>query len=79
MGNRLIESTYLEPGTENEINTLIKALKDTAIGFDNMNFMSRKISSETLVKPLTHICNLSLNQKIFPSHPLVQKWWSYVV
>ena len=55
IGNRLIESTYLEPVTENEISTLIKALKDTETGFDNMNSMSLKISSETLVKPLTHI------------------------
>ena len=67
MGNRLIESIYLEPVTENEINTLIKALNDTATGFDNMNSMSLKISSETLIKPLTHICNLSRTQGIFPS------------
>ena len=67
MGNRLIESIYLEPVTENEINTLNKALKDTATGFDNMNSMSLKISSEILIKPLTHICNLSLTQGIFPS------------
>ena len=67
MGNRLIESIYLEPVTENEINTLIQALKDTATGFDIMNSMSLKISSETLIKPLTHICNLSLTQGIFPS------------
>ena len=67
MGNRLIESIYLEPVTENEINTLIKALKDTATWFDNMNSMSLKIFSETLIKPLTHICNLSLTQGIFPS------------
>ena len=67
MGNRLIESIYLEPVTENEIITLIKALKDTATGFDNMNSTSLKISSETLIKPLTHICNLSLTQGIFTS------------
>ena len=67
MGNRLIESIYLEPVIENEINTLIKVLKDTATGFDNMNSMSLKISSETLIKPLTHICNLSLTQGIFLS------------
>ena len=86
MGNRLIESIYLEPVTENEINTLIKALKDTATGFDNMDSMSLKISSETLIKPLTHVCNLSLTQGIFPQsienckcHPLVQRWWSSVV
>ena len=67
IGNRLIESIYLEPVTENEINTLIKSLKDTATGFDNMNSMSLKISSETLIKPLTHICKFSLTQGIFPS------------
>ena len=67
IGNRLIESIYLEPVTENEINTLIKSLKDTATGFDNMNSMSLKISSETPIKPLTHICKFSLTQGIFPS------------
>ena len=67
MGNRLTESIYLEPVTEKEINTLISALKDTATGFDDMNSMSLKISSEILVKPLTNICNLSLTQGIFPS------------
>ena len=67
MGNRMTESIYLEPVTEKEINTLISALKDTATGFDDMNSMSLKISSEILVKPLTNICNLSLTQGIFPS------------
>ena len=67
MGNRLNESIYLEPVTEKEINTLISASKDTATGFDDMNSMSLKISSEILVKPLTNICNLSLTQGIFPS------------
>ena len=67
MANRMTESIYLEPVTEKEINTLISALKDTATGFDDMNSMSLKISSEILVKPLTNICNLSLTHGIFPS------------
>ena len=67
MGNHLTESIYLEPVTEKEINTLISALKNTATGFDDMNSMSLKISSEILVKPLTNICNLSLTQGIFQS------------
>ena len=67
MGNRLNESIYLEPVTEKEIKTLISALKDTATGFDDMNSLSLKISSEIVVKPLTNICNLSLTQGIFPS------------
>ena len=65
MGNRLTESIYLEPVTENDISTLIKSLKDTATGLDDMNSMCLKISSEFLVRPMTHICNLSVTQEIF--------------
>ena len=66
LGNRLTESIYLDPVSENEIGQLIKSLKDTAAGFDDLNAMCLKISSQFLVKPLTHICNLSLSQGIFP-------------
>ena len=66
LGNRLIESIYLAPVSENEIGQLIKSLKDTAAGFDDLNAMCLKISSQFLAKPLTHICNLSLSQGIFP-------------
>ena len=66
LGNRLTESIYLDPVSENEIGQLIKSLKDTAAGFDDLNAMCLKISPQFLVKPLTHICNLSLSQGIFP-------------
>ena len=66
LGNRLTESIYLAPVSENEIGQLIKSLKDTAAGFDDLNAMCLKISSQFLVKPLTHICNFSLSQGIFP-------------
>ena len=56
---------YLDPVSENEIAQLRKSLKDTAAGFDDLNAMRLKISSQFLVKPLTHICNLSLSQSIF--------------
>ena len=78
MGNRLIESIYLEPVTENEINTLIKALKDTATGFDNMNSMSLKISSETL-QFVSYPRNFPQSIENCKCHSLVQKWWSNVV
>ena len=55
MENRLTESIYLEPVTEKEIDTLISALKYTATGFDDMNSMSFKISSEILLKPLQFV------------------------
>ena len=66
LGNRLTESIYLAPVNENEIRQLIKSLKDTTAGFDDLNSMCLKISSRFLLKPLTHICNLSISQGIFP-------------
>ena len=66
LGNRLTESIYFASVNEKEIGQLIKSLKDTAAGFDDLNSMCLKISSQFLVKPLTHICNLSLSQGIFP-------------
>ena len=66
LGNRLTESIYLAPVSENEIGQLIKSLKDTTAGFDDLNSMCLKISSRFLLKPLTHICNLSISQGIFP-------------
>ena len=66
MGNRLTESIYLAPVSENEIGQLIKSLKDTTAGFDDLNSMCLKLSSQFLLKPLTHICNLSISQGIFP-------------
>ena len=66
LGNRLTESIYLAPVNENEIGQLIKSLKDTTAGFDDLNSMCLKISSRFLLKPLTHICNLSISQGIFP-------------
>ena len=66
LGNRLTESIYLAQVSENEIGQLIKSLKDTTAGFDDLNFMCLKISSQFLLKPPTHICNLSISQGIFP-------------
>ena len=42
LGSRLTESIYLAPVNENEIGQLIKSLKDTAAGFDDLNTMCLK-------------------------------------
>ena len=60
LGNSFTETIYLAPVNENEIGQLIKSLNGTAAGFDDLNSMCLKISSQFLVKPLTHVCNLSL-------------------
>ena len=65
LGNRLLEAMYLAPVNKNKIGQLIKSLKDSTAGFDDLNSMCLKISSQFPVKPLSHICNLSLSLKVF--------------
>ena len=65
LGNCLTETIYAAPVNEKEIGQLIKSLKDTAAGFDDLNSMCLKVSSQFLVKALTHFCKLSLSRKVF--------------
>ena len=51
----------------------LKSLKNTTAGFDDLSSMCLKISSQFFVKPLTHICNLSLSQGIFPEQLKITK------
>ena len=67
LDSRQIESMNLTPVSENKIWQLIKSLQDTAVGgYDDLNCKCLKISSQFLVKPLTHICNLSFSQGNLP-------------
>ena len=66
LGSCLAESIYLAPENETENGQFLKSLKHTAAGFDDLNSMCLKITSETLVQPLTHICKLFLSPGIFP-------------
>ena len=66
MGDRIEQSIFLEPVTEGEINQIIISLNDNAPGYDDISAMLLKVSSMYISQPLTYICNLSLQEGVFP-------------
>ena len=66
MKDRVLESIFLEPVTEEELYKLISKLKDSANGWDDLGSKFIKLSLHYIVKPLSYICNQSLQEGIFP-------------
>ena len=57
---------YLYKVTEIEIQNIIKSLKKGAAGYDEVDASALKMISDSVSLPLTHLCNLSLSQGVFP-------------
>ena len=66
MGDRLIESIYLEPVTCMEIDQIIKELKNGAPGYDEITAFVLKDTRQSISNPLCYLCNLSLSGGVFP-------------
>ena len=62
----MINFLILEPVSEEEMVDIFKELKNSAPGCDEIKAGPLKIASQFLVKPLSYLCNLSLDQGIFP-------------
>ena len=58
---------FLRPVTEEEICTIISGLRDSAAGWDEIPAKILKRCMQFIVVPITHVCNLSLFNGIFPS------------
>ena len=59
-------SLYLEPVTEQEIYKIVSSLKNSSPGYDNLSPSILQLSLPLICPLLTHICNLSLSEGIFP-------------
>ena len=59
-------SLYLEPVTEQEIYKIVSSLKNSSPGYDNLSPSILQLSLSLICPLLTHICNLSLSEGIFP-------------
>ena len=66
MKSKALYSLYLEPVSESEIHKLITSLKSASPGYDNISSSILKLSLTSICAPLTHICNMSLQEGIFP-------------
>ena len=60
-------SLFLLPTTDQEVNNIIKQLKDGASGKDGITSLSLKLVSDFIVKPNTRTVNLSFSQGVFPN------------
>ena len=59
-------SLYLEPVTEQEIYKIVSSLKNSSPGYNNLSPSILQLSLPLICPLLTHICNLSLSEGIFP-------------
>jgi len=58
--NKIRDSIYFHPTTENEVSIILADLRNSSAGYDNINIKAVKAVRDQIIKPLTHLCNLSL-------------------
>ena len=69
LGDIIKETIFLTPEYNLKVENIILSLKNSATGHDDIGASLLKLSSEHIVAPLTHICNLSLSEGVFPVFP----------
>ena len=61
----MVNSLFLEPVTENEIQKIILSLKNGAPGYDDVTAQILKSCVFKVQQPLSYLCNRSLTKGIF--------------
>ena len=67
MGPSNSNSIFIAPVVENEVHSLILNLKSNSPGWDSVSATIIKSAERTILKPLTHVLNLSVTTGTFPS------------
>ena len=67
INNHVIQSIFIKSTCTEEVRKIIKTLKSSSPGHDDISPDTIKTTSESLLTPLTHVLNLSLDQGIFPN------------
>ena len=65
--NKITDSLFLAPVTENEVIKIIANLKNSAAGWDDFRADVVKQIKECIIIPLTHVCNASVMSGVFPN------------
>ena len=73
MNSNVSRCIELTPVTELEINTILRNLKKSSPGWDDISPHIVKMTSSNFIKPLLHICNLSIMHGVFPNELKVAK------
>ena len=66
MGERLSRTIFLEPVGPQEVDEIIKNLKDGAPGSDGIKSLILKTTRRSIIGPLCYLCNISLTEGVFP-------------
>ena len=67
MDQPLLNSIYLSEVTSEEINNILKSLKNGAAGYDELNACLLNHISPFITEPLKYLSNHSLSAGIFPT------------
>ena len=62
----MTNTIFLCDVTDTELFDIFKSLKDSAPGYDEMKLFPLKSALEYFVYPLSYVCNLSMQQGVFP-------------
>ena len=65
--DRVENSLFLSPVIEGEIHSLVKSLKQSSPGYDDIDAFALNLGLSNIAAPLTYLCNLSLSQGVFPT------------
>ena len=65
--NRVFESMVITPVIVEEVQSIIKHLKDSSAGWDSIAAWVVKTTHSSFIVPLTYIMNMSLLNGVFPS------------
>ena len=65
--NRVVESMVVTPVAEDEVESIIKTLKDGSAGWDAISSKIVKKTYRSFISPLVHVMNLSILNGVFPS------------
>ena len=64
--NKVMESFFLQPVSEDELVKVITNLKNSAPGWDGYQAQILKKIKHTILRSILHICNLSFSTGVFP-------------
>ena len=69
-----VQSLFFKPATESEVLNIVNKMPNgNSSGYDDINTHLLKSVIKFLLIPLTHICNLSLTNGVFPSNMKIAK------
>ena len=69
----VLDSMYMTSVVEEEVINIIKGLKDSSSGWDDVSCKVLKATFDAFISPLVHVLNLSITKGVFPTEMKVAR------